>query len=144
MAVGPSRWVTVDMPHCRYTKWPLYAHCTSSWEQLDTNLFQTPDSIPSKTHKRKKHFEKITLPCNAQETLFKAFTERAIMDFNGNLLTCCGKTYLRAFLSWIAGMALILHHWCSKRCLLNNQGLQYLRRGDEQIVIANPVFMYSP
>ncbi len=32
--------------------------------------------------------------------------KRAIMDFNGNLLTRCGKTYLRAFLSWIAGMAL--------------------------------------
>ena len=25
------------------------------------------------------------------------------MDFNGNLLTLCGKTNLRVFLSWIAG-----------------------------------------
>ena len=32
--------------------------------------------------------------------------KRAIMDFNGNLVTRCGKIYLRAFLSWIAGMAL--------------------------------------
>ena len=32
--------------------------------------------------------------------------KRAIIDFNGNLLTHCGKTYRRAFLSWIAGMAL--------------------------------------
>ncbi len=32
--------------------------------------------------------------------------QRAIMDFNGNLLIRCGKTYRRAFLSWIAGMAL--------------------------------------
>ncbi len=32
--------------------------------------------------------------------------KRVIMDFNGNLLTLCGKTYLRAFLSWIAGMAI--------------------------------------
>ncbi len=29
---------------------------------------------------------------------------RAIMDFNGNLLTRCGKTYRRTFLSWIAGI----------------------------------------
>ena len=29
-----------------------------------------------------------------------------IMDFSGNLLTRCGKTFLRAFLSWITGMAL--------------------------------------
>ena len=36
------------------------------------------------------------------------------MDFNGDLLTCCGKTYLRAFL-------------CPKCCLLNNQVIQYLR-----------------
>ncbi len=28
------------------------------------------------------------------------------MDFNGNLLTRCGKTYPRAFLSWIAGIIL--------------------------------------
>ena len=28
------------------------------------------------------------------------------MDFSGNLLTRCGKTYLRSFLSWITGMAL--------------------------------------
>ncbi len=28
------------------------------------------------------------------------------MNFNGNLLTRCGKTYLRAIISWIAGMAL--------------------------------------
>ena len=28
------------------------------------------------------------------------------MDFNGDLLTRCGKTYLRAFLLWITGMAL--------------------------------------
>ncbi len=28
------------------------------------------------------------------------------MDVNGNLLTDCGKTYLRAFLSWITGVAL--------------------------------------
>ena len=28
------------------------------------------------------------------------------MDFNGNLLTLCGKTYLRAFCLWITGMAL--------------------------------------
>ena len=33
-------------------------------------------------------------------------SERAIMDFNGNLLTRCGKTFLRAFFSWITGMAL--------------------------------------
>ncbi len=32
--------------------------------------------------------------------------ERVIMDFDGNLLTRCDKTYLRAFLSWIPGMAL--------------------------------------
>ena len=32
------------------------------------------------------------------------FPQRVIMDFNGNLLTRCGKTYRRAFLSWIAGM----------------------------------------
>ncbi len=30
----------------------------------------------------------------------------AIMDFNGDLLTRCGKTYLRAFVLWITGMAL--------------------------------------
>ena len=36
----------------------------------------------------------------------KKHKQRAIMDFNGNLLTRCGKTYLRAFLSWITGMAL--------------------------------------
>ena len=35
-----------------------------------------------------------------------ASIQRVIMDFNGNLLTRCGKTYRRAFLSWIAGMAL--------------------------------------
>ena len=62
---------------------------------------------------------------------------RAIMDFNRNLLTCCGKTHLRAFLSWIAGMALSM-----KCCLLNDQGLQYLRRGDEQIVMAYPVLLF--
>ncbi len=28
--------------------------------------------------------------------------ELTIMDFNWNLLTRCGKTYLRSFLSWIA------------------------------------------
>ncbi len=28
------------------------------------------------------------------------------MDFNGNLLTRCDKTFRRAFLSWIDGMAL--------------------------------------
>ena len=60
--------------------------------------------------------------------LFFFFDQRAIMDFNGNLLTRCRKTYLRAFLSWIVGM-------------LNNQGLQYLRWGDEQIVMANPVWL---
>ncbi len=31
-------------------------------------------------------------------TIGDGFVERAIMDFNGNLLTRCGKTYLRAFL----------------------------------------------
>ena len=68
----------------------------------------------------------------------------AIMDFKGNLLTCYGKTYWRAFLSWIAGMDLsILHHWCPQCCLLNNKGLQYLRTGDEQIVIANPVLLFQ-
>ncbi len=57
------------------------------------------------------------------------------MDFNGNLLTRCGKTYLRAFLSWITGMAL--------SCLLNNQGIQYLRREDEQIMMANSVSLFG-
>ncbi len=28
------------------------------------------------------------------------------MDFNGNLLTRCGKTYLRAFIPWIAGIVI--------------------------------------
>ena len=32
--------------------------------------------------------------------------ERAILDFNRNLPTHCGKTSLRAFLSWVNGMAL--------------------------------------
>ncbi len=35
-----------------------------------------------------------------------ACTERAIMLFNRNLPTRCQKTSLRAFISWIAGMAL--------------------------------------
>ncbi len=30
----------------------------------------------------------------------KPLSVRVIMDFNGNLLTRCGKTYGRAFLSW--------------------------------------------
>ena len=38
---------------------------------------------------------------------------------------------------------LVLHHWCLQCCLLNNQGLQYLRSGDEQIVIANPVSLFN-
>ncbi len=68
------------------------------------------------------------------------YSKRAIMDFNGDLLTRRGKTYLRAFLSWITD---ILHCWCPKCCLLNNQGIQYLRRGDEQIVMANPLWLFG-
>ena len=33
-------------------------------------------------------------------------TKRAILEISGNLPTRCSKTSLRAFLSWIAGMAL--------------------------------------
>ncbi len=49
------------------------------------------------------------LNCYETHTSIRDDIKRAIMDFNGNLLTCCGKTYLRAFLSWIAGMALSIY-----------------------------------
>ncbi len=37
----------------------------------------------------------------------------------------------------------VLRHWCPKYCLLNSQGLQYLRREAEQIVMANPVLLFG-
>ncbi len=76
----------------------------------------------------------------------RSFGERAIMDFNGDLLTHCRKTYLRAFLSRITGMALSIASLMPKMLSakhFNNQGIRYLRRWDEQIVMANPVWLFA-
>ncbi len=48
------------------------------------------------------------LQCSQKISFQAVYIKRAIMDFNGNLLTRCCKTYLRAFLSWIAGMPKML------------------------------------
>ncbi len=40
------------------------------------------------------------------EKLGDKVTKRAIMGFNGDLFTHCGRTYLRAFLLWVTGMAI--------------------------------------
>ncbi len=59
------------------------------------------------------------------------------MDFNRNLLTGCGKTYLRAFLSWIVGMAL------SMKLPAKQPGAPVFKEGDEQIVMAKPVLLFD-
>ncbi len=60
------------------------------------------------------------------------------MDFNGDLLTCCGKTYLRAFLLHVYRYPASL----MPKMLSAKRGIQYLRRGGEQIVLANPVWLF--
>ncbi len=66
------------------------------------------------------------------------------MDFNGDLLNRCGKTYQRAFLSWITGIVRYLR--CSLAYLIKHYffcaGDPVFKEGDEQIMMANPVWLF--
>ena len=68
---------------------------------------QQLDSCFGKMRKTRKHQKDNEKPENMKKSYARLEKhKRAIMDFDGNLLTRSGKIYLRAFLSWISGMAL--------------------------------------
>ena len=66
------------------------------------------------------------------------------MDFNGDLLNRCGKTYQRAFLSWITGIVRYGYtaSLMPKMLSAKQPGDPVFKEGDEQIMMANPVWLF--
>ena len=107
-----------DINSCLERNLPQHNYHQSHFVEINVPTLKEPEI--------KVNFSLFVSPKLKKEDLTTCAVQRAIMEFNGNLLNRCGKTYLRAFPSWIAGMALNTASLMPKMSSAKQPGLQYL------------------